>query len=103
MGDRRRVLLRLLPVVILLAAGAAGFTGRTTVALAGLAIGIAALVLVDVALRGPSEPVAPLDADESAALRRRREQNGEVAAVRQLREGRPGLSLVDAVRLVREL
>lgn len=103
MSARERTLLRLLPLAILLAAGVIGFAGRTTLALLGLALGFAALVLVGMALRRPPGPAPELGPDEASALRVRRERDGEFPAARQLREGRPEVSLLDAVRLVRGL
>lgn len=103
MTEQRLVLLRLIPVAVVVAAGIAALAGLTTLAIVGAVVGIVALFVLGIVLRRPPAPVPEPGAEEAAALRERRDRDGEVAAVRQLRERHPGLSLVDAVRLVRGL
>lgn len=53
--------------------------------------------------RGDGDAGPPLDPDTMGRLRTLRAQAGEVAAVRHLRSLRPGLTLSEATRLVRQL
>jgi hypothetical protein len=103
MSEQRLVVLRLIPIAVLLAAAAAGLAGFTTLALVGALVGIGALFVLGFVLRRPPAPVPEPGPVQAAALRERRDRDGEVAAVEQLRDAHPGLSLVDAVRLVRGL
>lgn len=103
MSEQRLVMLRLIPIAVLLAAAGVGLAGFTTVALVGALVGIGALFLVGFVLRRPPAPVPEPGPVEAAALRERRDRDGEVAAVKQLRDAHPGVSLADAVRLVRGL
>lgn len=85
-------------------AAAAVLTGRTTLAQAGVVVGFALLLLSRILSRCRSAGPAPgLEPDEAAVVRAVRGRDGEPAAGTRLREGQPGLGLVDAVRLVRTL
>lgn len=99
MSEQRLVVLRLIPVAVVLAAGVAGLAGYTTLALVGALIGIVGMFVIGFVLRRPPAPAPEPGPVEAAALRNRRDRDGEVAAVKQLRDTHPGLSLVDAVRL----
>jgi hypothetical protein len=103
MTEQRLVLLRLIPIAVMTAAALAGLAGLTKLALVGVLVGIGALYVVGIMLRRPPAPVPEPGPAEAAALREQRDRDGEVAAVRHLRETYPGVSLVDAVRLVRGL
>lgn len=103
MSEQRLVVLRLIPVAVVLAAGVAGLAGYTVVGIVGALVGIVALFVLGIVLRRPPAPVPEPGAAEAAALRERRDRDGEVAAVEHLRRAHPGLSRVDAVRLVRGL
>lgn len=103
MSEQRLVVLRLIPVVVVLAAGVAGLAGLTTLAIVGALVGIVALFVLGIVLRRPPGPVPEPGPEEAAELRERRDRDGEVAAVKQLREAHPGVSLLDAVQLVRGL
>lgn len=103
MTEQRLVMLRLIPVAVVLAAGVAALAGLTTLATVGAVVAILALLVLGTVLRRPPAPVPEPGEEEAAALREQRDRDGEVAAVKQLRDRYPGLSLVDAVRLVRGL
>lgn len=103
MSEHRLVVLRLIPIAVILAAGVAGLAGLTTLATGGAIVGILALFVLGIVLRRPPAPVPEPGPEEAAALRERRDRDGEVAAVTQLRDTHPSLSPVDAVRLVRGL
>jgi hypothetical protein len=92
----------LLPAALLIATALAAAAGWWLVS-ALCACAAVALTLAPRRPRTGSGPPAPIAADHVPAVRAERERSGEVAAVRMLRTERPELSLVDAVRLVRDL
>lgn len=89
-------------IVIFVVAAAAGLTGRSVVALILVGLGFAVLLAGRLTRRAPAPARAPTH-EEAASLADERERNGEVAATKLLRAQQPGLSIVDAVRVVREL
>lgn len=93
---------RILPIVVIAVALVVYFAGAETVALVLLVAGVGSMIVLNV-LRRESAPPPELDADQQEALRAERDRSGEVAAVRLVRRQHPGVSLADAVRLVREL
>jgi hypothetical protein len=97
------VLVRLLPIVVIGVALVVYFAGAPEVALALLLVGVVAMVASHFLRRTRSAPPPELSPEQTAALRAERERSGEVAAVRLLRREHPGVSLADAVRLVRAL
>lgn len=103
MSEQRLVMLRLIPIAVVLAAGVAGLAGLTTLALVGALVGIVGMFVLGFVLHRPPAPVPEPGPAEAAVLRERRDRDGEVAAVKQLRDTYPGLALVDAVRVVRGL
>jgi len=105
MTDRRRLalVLTLLGGALIVAAGVLTLFDRNTPAVVCIVLGlVVALAGIAARRQTPAGPVAvtPVDAD---AVRAEREAHGEEAAVRMLRTARPGLSLLDATRVVRGL
>jgi hypothetical protein len=96
------VFLRILPVVVILGA-LVYFAGATEIALILVLVGGVAMIALNFLRRNESAPPPELGPDQASALRAERERSGEVAAVRRLRKEHPGVSLLDAVRLVRRL
>ena len=103
MSEQRLVVLRLIPIAVVLAAAVAALAGFTTLGIIGALVGIVALFVIGSVLRRPPAPTPEPGPEEAAALRTRRDRDGEVAAVKQLRDTHPGVSLLDAVQLVRGL
>lgn len=94
----------LVPVGLFASAAVLGLLGEQGVALLLVAAGFVALILASVLRRRRStDPLPALEPAQAADLRAERERSGEVAAVRRLRTQHPGMSMGDAVRLVREL
>lgn len=92
------MILSLASSAVFVAAAAAVLTGRTTLALPAVVVGFGLLLISHVlARRLRPGPVTP-GPDEAAVVREVRERDGEMAAVRRLRRGHPGLALSDAVR-----
>ena len=96
------MLLRTLPLVIVAAAVVVYFAGAEAVGFVLLIAGCGAMIVLN-RLRDQPTPPPDLAPDQQEALRAEKERGGEVAAVRLLRKEHPGVSLLDAVRLVRTL
>ena len=94
--------LRILPIVVLLTA-LIYFAGATEIALILVLVGGVAVIAQRFLRRKASAPPPELSTEQETELRAERARRGEVAAIRLLRKEHPGVSLVDAVRLVRQL
>jgi hypothetical protein len=92
-----------IPTALITTAGVASLTGWPVMALMFLVVGVAAIVVVGDVMGRPDGLQPWLDPEQASDIRAERDRDGEMAAIRLLRQKRPELTLADVVRLVRDL
>ncbi|MBA2323225.1 MAG: hypothetical protein H0V92_04120 [Pseudonocardiales bacterium] len=98
---RRKLTLATLPLAV--AALVCQLTDRKTIGLALLA-GYIVLAITQELISWRCKPPAPeLTTEESSAIRTQRDTEGEVAAIRKLREAFPDLGILKAATMVKQL